>query len=237
MPDRTSELPKTLPFVPGAGLPLSGLTMLLVEDSRFASEALRLLCQRSGARLQRTDSLAGAWRHLAVYRPDVAVIDLGLPDGSGLDLIARLSRGYGGFCGALIAISGDTGGEAAAMAAGAAVFLEKPLDRLEAFQAVVLHHLARRALPRGVASPRLTPDRQALRDDLHHAAGLAATGSPAPYLAAFVQSLARSCGDSALETLARNAAAMGVPGMSRLHRALTDRLAALPPPFAAEGRS
>jgi DNA-binding response OmpR family regulator len=69
--------------------PLAGLTILAVEDSRFASEALRLMCLRSDARLRRADSLEQADRHLSVYRPDVVIVDLGLPDGNGADLIRR----------------------------------------------------------------------------------------------------------------------------------------------------
>jgi CheY-like chemotaxis protein len=76
-------------------LPLDGLTLLTVEDSRFASEALRLLCQRSGARLRRAETIEIALRHLSVYRPDVVIVDLGLPDGDGADLIRSLSRGTG----------------------------------------------------------------------------------------------------------------------------------------------
>ena len=114
---------------PTTARPLLGLTVLAVEDSRFACEALRLLCLRSGARIRRADSLRAARRHLRVYRPTVVIIDLGLPDGNGVDLIQGLSTAAPR-PEVILGTSGDNFGQAEAMAAGADGFIEKPITSL-----------------------------------------------------------------------------------------------------------
>ena len=70
---------------------LFAVTILLVEDSRSASEAIRLYAAESGARVRRADTLHAASRHLAIYRPNVVMVDLGLPDGDGMALIRHLA--------------------------------------------------------------------------------------------------------------------------------------------------
>ncbi|MGR3322091.1 MAG: response regulator [Pseudooceanicola sp.] len=188
---------------PPPGRPLQGLTILVVEDSRFASEALRLMCLRSGARIRRADSLRSARRHLKLYRPAVVIVDLGLPDGSGADLIADLARAAPRVE-VLIGISGDDGAMDAALAAGADGFLSKPLQSLAAFQEGILRHLSGDHLPTGlrlIQDEIIEPDRLAYRDDMVHIAEvLSDAGEEASldYVAQFLRGLARSAHDAVL---------------------------------------
>ncbi|MGX0904267.1 DNA-binding response OmpR family regulator [Roseovarius sp. MBR-79] len=183
--------------------PLLGLTVLVVEDSRFASEALRLMCLRSGARLRRADSLRAAHRHLQVYRPSVMIVDAGLPDGSGLDLIRTMSAACPRIS-VILAMSGDVGLGGAARRAGADGFLPKPMVRLAEFQQAMLRHLPPDRCPVGpyaLSQERITPDRLAYRDDLEHVhAVLAARPGAAAlsYAAQFLIGVAQAAGDPAL---------------------------------------
>jgi DNA-binding response OmpR family regulator len=84
---------------------LFAVTILLVEDSRSASEAIRLYAAESGARVRRADSLHAASRHLAIYRPNVVMVDLGLPHGDGMALIRHLASASTPLA-AIVALSG-----------------------------------------------------------------------------------------------------------------------------------
>lgn len=210
-----------------SGRPLLGLTVLMVEDSRFASEAMRLMCQRSGARLRRADCLRSARRHLQSYRPTVAIIDLGLPDGPGEELIAELAAARPRLP-AILATSGDPAGEASARAAGADGFLPKPFDSLARFQSLVLARLGAFG-PRGVMAEDapLHPDRLALRDDLVSAADALRGEGDVIYLSRFLAGLARSAGDAPLERAAQDYGASRDP--APIARLISDRLAGTRP--------
>ena len=192
---------------PTTDRPLLGLTILVVEDSRYACEMLRLMCLRSGARIRRADCLASAQRHLKVYRPSVVIIDMGLPDGSGRDLIARLAQASPRI-GVILAISGDDGAREAALAAGVDGFLEKPLDTLARFQEAVLAHLPQGARPKGpraLPSERIIADRTALRDDIAHVADLLEARQDRrtlDYVAQFLGGVARAARDRPLAAAA-----------------------------------
>ncbi|MCV6597318.1 MAG: response regulator [Mangrovicoccus sp.] len=186
--------------------PLLGLTVLLVEDSRLASEAMRLFCLRSGARLRRANSLLAARRHLGAYRPSVVVVDLGLPDGSGSELIEDLSDHDPEL--PILAVSGDEARAQDAKDAGAGSFLAKPVPNLGAFQTAILSVLPSAIHPKGprkLSGETVEPDATALQDDLAHAAELLA-GPEDPcaraYVAQFLTDVARNAGDDALERAA-----------------------------------
>lgn len=209
MPNRlTVELPDLtgrMLSVPGvvqemsATLPLRGITVLAVEDSRFASEALRQMCQRLGARLRRAETIHAARSHLRLYRPNVVIVDLGLPDGRGEALIREIVLGHQAPI--VLGTSGDAAGRAAALAAGAEGFLDKPLESLAAFQAVLIRHLPDNLIGLPAPDEALTPDTLALRDDFARAARLIEAGVTAEsraYLTGFLTGVARHAHDDDL---------------------------------------
>lgn len=196
--------------LPSASRPLLGLTILVVEDSIFACEALRLMCLRSGARLRRADCLRSARRHLQVYRPSAMIVDLGLPDGSGTELIEEMASARPRI-GVILATSGDEMARASTSAAGADGFLPKPLDSLAGFQQAILSRLPADRQPTG---PRLlrddviVPDRTAFRDDMAHAAGVLEDGGEGAldYALHFLHGVALSAGDGVLAQASRTLA-------------------------------
>ena len=203
MPEDLGQL--SLTIHPTAMRPLLGLTVLVVEDSRFASEAIRLLCIRSGARIRRADSLTAAHRHLRRYRPSVMIADIGLPDGSGIDLIRDVAKSVKDERPVLIATSGADGEglERRAIEAGADGFLPKPIDTVSAFQQAILAHLPQEMHPSGprlVSDEVIQPDTLSLREDLSHLDELLQSEpSSLNYVAPFLQGLARLAGDADLK--------------------------------------
>jgi CheY-like chemotaxis protein len=163
---------------------LFGVTILLVEDSRSASEVLRLFAAESGARLRRADSLQSASRHLAIYRPQVVIVDLGLPDGDGLALIEHLATASIPF-GAIVATSGmdPVEWEARARHAGARACLSKPIRSLRDFQACILSVLPdrgkRQAADTEIAVESHAAVRSAHEEDLRRALALLIEASAA----------------------------------------------------------
>ncbi len=190
---------------PSARRPLLGLTVLVVEDSRFACEAVRLLCLRSGARIRRADSLEHAHKHLGTYRPSVLIVDVGLPDGSGLELIASCVQATPRID-VILGTSGDAEVESAVQAAGANGFIAKPISSLSAFQNAILQHLPQDRQPPGprlLTDETVSPDIIAYHDDLSHVANVIDGDTSTEnlgYVTQFLKGVARSVDDADLDT-------------------------------------
>ena len=194
---------------------LQSLMVLPVEDRLTTDEAERLMCITSGARLRRADCMTSARRHLRIYRPDGAIVDMGLPDGNGAELISELAQANPRTQ-TIIGLSADPSRAIAAMEAGTDSFIEKSLSSVAGFQSEILMNLPDLAFE---------ADQRALQEDLVHALDLLNNkeGVQPSYLAAFIAGVARTASDPTLEQAAERY--LTTENRSDLRTALTEFLA------------
>lgn len=202
---------------PTATRPLLGQTILVVEDSRYACDVIRLMCLHSGARIRRADCLKSARRHLQIYRPSVILVDMGLPDGSGADLIAELTDASPRIS-VILGMSGDDCSETVALGAGADGFLPKPLKSMAYFQRSILERLPEDRRPSDLHAVRdevIHPDPMAYQDDMAHIADVLAGPNDhrsLDYAAQFLRGVAREADDLVLAEAAQKLAASRAQG-------------------------
>lgn len=68
------------------------MRVLVVEDDEAIAGALRSHLQAQGWAVDTASGIAAAWAALAVERFDVVLLDLGLADGDGMELLRRLRQ-------------------------------------------------------------------------------------------------------------------------------------------------
>jgi two-component system KDP operon response regulator KdpE len=108
--------------------------LLLVEDEEFNRDLVRAVLSRapdpaiSGAKLTEAPTLADARAALENGEFDVVLLDVQLPDGTGLTLAAELAKTPAETRPAIVILTAGVLPEqrAAALAAGCTTFLEKP---------------------------------------------------------------------------------------------------------------
>jgi PAS domain S-box-containing protein len=132
-----NSIPDTIGDAPARIAPISaGVTnrpqrILLVEDHADTAAILARLLRRMGHDVLPADTLQGALklaeREMRVAPIDLVMSDLGLPDGSGLDLMRELSSTYGLRGIALSGFGMDSDREQSS-AAGFSRHLTKPVD-------------------------------------------------------------------------------------------------------------
>ena len=114
-----------------------GLHILLVEDHGDTAQMMLCVLELSGHRVQRAGDVAVALDMAAQHSFDVLISDLGLPDGSGLDLMRELrARGHM-FPGIALSGYGQEKDVAQSASAGFHVHLVKPVDVDKLLQAIV----------------------------------------------------------------------------------------------------
>ena len=111
---------------------LVGCRVLLVDDHIDTARAMGKLLQRWGCIVQTADTVASGLKAAEACRPDVLISDIGLPDGSGLDLIRQLLARHP-VRGIAVSGFGMEEDQARSRAAGFMEHLVKPVDvkRLE----------------------------------------------------------------------------------------------------------
>ena len=105
--------------------------ILLVEDEKLLRWALEQQLKRAGHTVLGAPDLATAAAHLESRQPDVVLLDLGLPDGHGLDFYEANRERLEGSVVIVMTALGQVGEAVRAMKLGALDFLSKPVDQAE----------------------------------------------------------------------------------------------------------
>ena len=113
----------------GAGRPLHGVRVLVVDDEEDARELLALVLAEAGAIVEQAGSSQDAFEMANRFRPELVLSDIGMPGESGYTLIRRLR-----------ALGSEQGGSFAAIALTAYTRME---DRDKAIEAGFDAHFAK----------------------------------------------------------------------------------------------
>ena len=105
--------------------------LLLVEDSARLRELIGETIRSAGWRLDAVATLAEAEDAFAGTRYDLVLLDLGLPDGDGLDLLRALRRNRNGTPVLVLTARGAVDERIAGLDAGADDYLAKPFNNGE----------------------------------------------------------------------------------------------------------
>jgi two-component system, OmpR family, KDP operon response regulator KdpE len=125
---------------------VSGPRILVVDDEQQILRALRTSLRGAGYDVETAETAEGALAAAAMRPPDAMILDLVLPDGSGIDVCREL-RTWSSLPVILLSAIGEEREKVAALDAGADDYVQKPvgIDELLARLRAVL----RRTVPTG----------------------------------------------------------------------------------------
>jgi two-component system nitrogen regulation response regulator NtrX len=103
--------------------------VLIVDDEENIGRSLRMILEREGYAVNVCRSVAEFRRHPDAHRADAYLLDMKLPDGSGIDLLKLVKQNGAAAPAVMISGHGTIADAVEATRAGAFDFLEKPLSR------------------------------------------------------------------------------------------------------------
>ena len=107
------------------------MRLLVVEDEPRIAEILKSGLQRAGFAVDMVGRCADAQAALALAPYDAAILDLGLPDGDGIDLLADLRATHNGIPVLVLTARDAVEDKVAGLDAGADDYLIKPFATVE----------------------------------------------------------------------------------------------------------
>ena len=112
------------PEVPTAG------TVLLVEDSDAIRDAFTILLEDAGYTVLGAGTGEDALRLAAEHAPDLVLLDMGLPDMTGLEVVRRIKGDSRTAAIVVVAVTGrdEESDRRACLAAGCAAYIVKPVN-------------------------------------------------------------------------------------------------------------
>jgi CheY-like chemotaxis protein len=108
-------------------------SILLVEDDPLLRHAFRLLLEDAGYRVQEAGTAAQALEQAATQKPQLVLLDLGLPDRPGIEVARQLTSSPATAGIPIVALTGRAGARErdACFAAGCRHFFTKPIEPRE----------------------------------------------------------------------------------------------------------
>ena len=102
--------------------------VLIVDDDRATSAGMADVVEEWGYEPEVADTVKAGWASINKLLPDVAIVDLKLPDGSGLDLLHRIKESFPDV--SVIILTGHATVDSAvkALKVGAEDYVTKPVD-------------------------------------------------------------------------------------------------------------
>jgi two-component system phosphate regulon response regulator PhoB len=113
-------------------------TVLIIEDEADAADLFAEMMRVSGFRVLKTTSSAPALAMMSTEKPDVVILDIMMPETSGLDLLRemRLTPDLAGIPVVVVSAKSMPADIKSGMEAGASTYLSKPVGFLELKEAV-----------------------------------------------------------------------------------------------------